>query len=148
MAVALTGAARRVTARRRRGLTFAAVGGSVVVVGFALLFTLVSVVGLSPHLAYVVQTIVAIELNFALHERITWRDARSRTLRELAHRWLLFHVTRVVTIPANQLFFSTLVVAGCHYLLANAICVAASASVNYVVGNRWVFVRRPQGELR
>jgi dolichol-phosphate mannosyltransferase len=148
MAVALTGVARRVTARRRRELTFAVVGGSVLVVSFAVLFTLVSVVGLSAHLAYVIQTVVAVELNFALNERVTWRDARSRTLRELAHRWLLFHVARVATIPANQLLFSALVVAGCQYLLANAICVAASTSVNYVVGSRWVFVRRPQGELR
>jgi len=147
MAVALTGRARRVTARRRRELTFAAVGGSVLAVSFAVLFTLVSI-GLSPHLAYVVQTVVAVELNFALNERLTWRDTRSRTLRELGHRWLLFHVARVVTIPANQLLFSALVVAGCQYLLANAICVAASTSVNYVVGSRWVFVRRPQEELR
>jgi dolichol-phosphate mannosyltransferase len=146
MAVAVIGVARRLTVRRRRELTFAAVGASVVVVSFAVLFALVSVAGLSPHLAYVVQAVVAIELNFALNDRITWRDARSRTLRELSQRWLRFHVSRVVTIPANQLVFSALVELGCQYLLANAICVAASTSVNYVVGSRWVFVQRPQEE--
>jgi dolichol-phosphate mannosyltransferase len=142
MTDAIVAAARR----RQRELTFAAFGGTVLVASFGALYTLVSVAGMSPHLAYVVQALGAIELNFALNERVTWRDTRSRTLRELAQRWLRFHVSRGVTIPANQLLFSALVVSGCHYLLANAICVAATTSVNYVVGSRWVFVRQPREE--
>lgn len=124
--------------RLPRPIVFAAVGLAVAAFGVLLLVVLVEFVGVSPHLAYLIQAVAAIELNFALSHFLTWGDRR-RVGSRIARAWPRFHATRILTIPGTQLLFSGLVLGGCPYLLATAVCIAAAAGFNYAAGDRWVF---------
>lgn len=126
-----------VIAPRRRTASFATVGAGVMAAGYLVLFVLVDGLGWSAHLAYLVQAIVSVELNFALNRRLTWGDRRG--LSSARRQWLRFHASRVVTIPANQALFSALTLAGAGYLIANSVCLALTLLVNFVVAHKWVF---------
>lgn len=119
----------------RRTVSFAAVGLGVMALGYALLFVLVTLLGCSAHVAYFIQALVSVELNFVLNRRLTWGDRRGDARRE----WLRFHASRVVTIPLNQALFSLLTVIGLNYVLANTVCLAFTFAVNYAVSHFWVF---------
>lgn len=121
-----------------RELSFAAVGAGVMGVGYVVLLGLVAA-GWSPHLAYLAQAVVAIELNFALNRQLTWRDRR--VAGSLRGQWTRFHASRIVTMPANQVLFSALVVLGAPAWASNTVCIAITMVVNYVVAHRWVFAR-------
>jgi putative flippase GtrA len=130
-------AAPLATARPRRTLTYSAVGLGVMGVGYLVLFALVEGLGVSAHVAYFVQAIVSVELNFLLNRRVTWGDRRRQS--SAKRQWLRFHASRVATIPANQALFSVLTVAGAGYLLANTVCLGLTFLVNYAIAHYWVF---------
>jgi putative flippase GtrA len=105
-------------------------------VGYGVLLGLVAA-GWSPHLAYFVQAVVSVELNFVLNRQLTWRDRRS--VRPAWSQWRRFHASRVLTIPGNQALFSALTVAGMPVWASNTTCLVATTAVNYLVAHRWVF---------
>jgi putative flippase GtrA len=126
-------------ARYRRQLSFGAVGIGVMAVGFALLFVLVHLLGVSPHLAYFAQAVVSVELSFLLSRYWTWGDRRGSTRSAVWREWRMFHASRVVSVPANQALFSLLVVGGAGVFTANTICIGLTSVVNYLVGHHLVF---------
>jgi putative flippase GtrA len=128
-----------VRSRRLRLGRFAVVGAAVMIAGALLLVALVELVGLSPHLAYLIQAIFSIEASFVLSRWWTWRDRRAAGSRRVAGEWLRFHGSRAVTVPANQGLFSLLVSVGVGYLAANAIGIAVSSAVNFLVAHHLVF---------
>jgi putative flippase GtrA len=115
---------------------FASVGLMVTVLGFAVLALLVEGLGWSAHIAYAVQAAVSIEASFVLNRGLTWRDRRGDPV---WRQWLRFHTSRAFTLPANQVSFSALTLAGMPFWGANAICVGAAAAVNFVAGHFWAF---------
>jgi putative flippase GtrA len=123
--------------KARRSLSYAGVGLAVMALGYAILFALVDGLGWSAHLAYFVQALVSVELNFLLNRRVTWGDRRE--LSSTKRQWARFHASRVVTIPANQALFSLLTAAGSSFVLANTVCLGLTFLVNYVIANFWVF---------
>jgi putative flippase GtrA len=129
-------AAAAAPARGRREASFAVVGVGVMGVGYAVLLGLVAA-GWTPHIAYLVQAVVCVELNFVLNRQLTWRDRRGDG--SLRGQWTRFHASRLVTVPGNQALFSALTVLGAPVWASNTVCIAVTTVVNYVVAHRWVF---------
>jgi len=125
--------------RRLRVGRFAVVGGVVMVAGAALLVALVELLHVNPHHAYFIQAVFSIETSFALSRWWTWADRRAVGRGPIAAEWLRFHSSRVLTLPANQALFSLLVSLGVGYFGANAIGIAVSSVVNFLVAHHFVF---------
>lgn len=126
-----------------RAFSFGLVGGFVALVGFVLLYVLVQYVGLNKNLAYFIQAIVSIELNFFLNRSVTWRDRRGSGVGAFVSVWARFHLTRVFTIALNQALFALFVFIGIHYLIANALCIIVVMVINFFVGDMFIFRSRP-----
>ena len=124
----------------QRQFTFGAVGIYVMAISYLSLIFQISVLGITPWLAYVVQAFIAIELNFVLNHVITWRDRPVQGFSGLLRRFAKFNVTRwALAFPFNLLMFAGLVSVGVNYLIANTVCIGAVTIINYVVGDRFVF---------
>lgn len=125
-----------------RKLIFAAVGGSGVLLSFAILWLGIDMFGLDHWVAYLAQAVIVIEYNFLLSRFLTWRDRRDTV--SFWSSWVKFHGARMLlTIPLNQALFSLLtVVFGWHYVLANVTCITAATVINYVVSDTFVFKAR------
>jgi putative flippase GtrA len=135
-----------------RWCRFNLVGGIGVVVQFAALFLLKSIV----HLNYLTATGIAVEAavihNFVWHENFTWADrinasdARSGVksrCRGSVRRLLRFHLSNgFVSILGNLVLMKVMVgEAHINYLLANAIAIALCSWVNFLLSETWVFGR-------
>jgi putative flippase GtrA/glycosyltransferase involved in cell wall biosynthesis len=127
----------------RRAVSFGLVGGFVALVGFVILYVLVEQVGLNKNLAYFIQAVVSIELNFFLNRTVTWRDRRGAGFASFFGMWARFHLTRVVTVALNQVLFGAFVYIGINYLVANGLCIIIVMIINFLVGDRFVFRSRP-----
>jgi putative flippase GtrA len=125
--------------RYRRQLSFGVVGVSVMALGFLILLLLTGPAGLSPHVAYLIQAVVSVQLSFLLSRYWTWEDRRGRTRAAALREWRRFHASRIVTMPANQALFSLLILSSASVWMANAICIALTTVVNWVVGHHLVF---------
>lgn len=136
---ALPASALALATRYRRQLSFGVVGASVMAIGFLLLLVLTGPLGLNPHVAYLIQAVVSVELSFVLSRYWTWADRRGRTWPAISREWRRFHASRIVSIPANQGLFSLLIVGGASVWGANAVCVALTTAVNWLVGHHLVF---------
>ncbi len=127
----------------KRWLKFNAVGGMGVVVQLAALALLAS--GL--HLHYLAATALAVEAailhNFLWHERYTWADRAVISRIESLKRLARFNLsTGMVSIISNVALMGLL--AGrlrIPYLAANMIAIAAASLLNYLVSDRFVFVK-------
>ncbi|MBV9212716.1 MAG: GtrA family protein [Actinobacteria bacterium] len=131
--------------RGRRFATFSAVGLSVTAVSYVTLIAQIELLDMAKPLAYAVQALIAIELNFLLNHLITWRDRAVHSKRELGKRWLAFHAARVVTIPFNQALFTALTGVGVQYLVANTACIGATTVLTFVAGEKLIFRKRESG---
>ena len=134
-----------------RFIRFNFVGALGVLVQMAAVTCLVEALGLH----YAVATMIAIELsvlhNFAWHERWTWgARLRSGVRAERGHgggllRCLLFHAGNGCVSLAGSMALLPVLVGGLHlhYLAANLMTIAATGLLNFVIGDRVVFVARP-----
>jgi putative flippase GtrA len=136
-----------------RWCKFNLVGGIGIVVQFAALFLLKSML----HLNYLSATAIAVEAavvhNFVWHEQLTWADRtkpdrrkpnrmQSRWRRSLS-RLLRFNLTNgAVSILGNLALMKVMVGQGhMNYLLANAMAITACSLGNFLVSEWWVFER-------
>ena len=129
-----------------RWCKFNFVGGIGIVVQFAALFLLKSVL----HFDYLVATAIAVEAavvhNFVWHEQFTWADRtksdgeRYRWRRSLP-RLVRFNLTNgAVSILGNLALMKVMVGQGhMNYMLANAIAIILCSLANFLVSNEWVF---------
>ena len=132
-----------------RWCKFNLIGGMGIVVQFAALFFLRSVM----HFDYLFATAIAVEAavvhNFVWHEQFTWVD---RTLKGRAtgnqygpslRRLLRFNLTTgAVSILGNLVLMKVMVGVGhMNYLLANAIAIVLCSLANFLVSEAWVFQR-------
>lgn len=136
------------------------VGGIGIVVQFAALFLLKSVL----HLNYLVATALAVEIavlhNFVWHERFTWVDrikpdrikpdrTKSDRIAQATHasaraslaRLARFHLGNgAVSIVGNVALMKVMVGVGhVNYLVANAIAIVTCSLANFLVSDGWVF---------
>jgi putative flippase GtrA len=136
-----------------RWCKFNLVGGIGIVVQFAALFLLKSML----HLNYLSATAIAVEAavvhNFVWHEQLTWADRtkpdrrkpnrmQSRWRRSLS-RLLRFNLTNgALSILGNLALMKAMVgQAHMNYLLANALAITACSLGNFLVSEWWVFER-------
>jgi putative flippase GtrA len=126
--------------RYGRFIKFGCVGGSVMLTGMALLYLLVDVFGLPSTVSYVIQAVVAINLNFSLNYLITWSDRKTgrRNWQRFLRNWTAFLSTRLITIPLNTILF-TILDRLVHYLIAGVFTVVVVMIFNYLVNDRFVF---------
>jgi succinoglycan biosynthesis protein ExoA len=132
---------------RNRKLVFGAIGVFVMLTSFVQLWFMMVILGLPSWLAYAIQTVISLELNFVLNYLITWGDRRSQTSfwRVLS----LFHVTRVgIAIPLNQLLFVALVdwIGSVPFYVAQAVCITVTTVLNWLTGDKLVF--KPKGDVK
>ena len=127
----------------RRWFVFNAVG----VAGFGVQLGLLALL-LHAGVSYLAATALAVEAavlhNFAWHERWTWRD-RPASGKSRAVRLWRFHLLNGVVSIAGNLAIMAVLVGSLHVppLAANAVAVLVCAIVNYVAGDRLVFVGGP-----
>ncbi len=129
-----------------RWLKFNFVGGIGIIVQFAALFLMKSIL----HFDYLFSTAVAVEAavvhNFVWHEQFTWVDRAgsapiSRRWRESLARLVRFHLANgAVSILGNLALMRVMVGEGhMNYLLANGIAIVLCSFVNFLVSESWVF---------
>jgi putative flippase GtrA len=126
-----------------RWLKFNFVGGIGVLVQFAALFVLKSVLRFDYLFATMIAVEAAVVHNFVWHEQFTWADrrqatdGRSRSIR----RFVRFNLTTgAVSIIGNLALMKLMVGKGhMHYLLANGIAILLCAAANFMVSDEWVF---------
>jgi putative flippase GtrA/glycosyltransferase involved in cell wall biosynthesis len=122
--------------RAARFLIFSAIGGFVFLLGLGLQILLTGSWHMAPVLSYAVQAVVSVWTSFLLNRWLTWRD------RNLSF-WLAFarfNVQKTVTIALNLALYTGLLRLGVNYLAANVLLTAAFTIVNYVAGDRLVFI--------
>jgi putative flippase GtrA/glycosyltransferase involved in cell wall biosynthesis len=119
----------------KRVMGFSFVGGGVMVGGMLLLFVLIQLLHMEPHLAYLVQAVASIETNFFLNRFLNWKDRDGNLLAQ----WIKFHSTTLVTFPLNQALFALLTWLGLHYLVITLLGAGVAAVVNYLSNDRFVF---------
>jgi putative flippase GtrA len=134
-----------------RWCRFNLVGGIGIVVQFAALLLLKSLLGFN----YLVATTIAVEAaivhNFVWHEQFTWVDRVKGKAPESSPgrpawlpsfvRFLRFNVTTgAVSLLGNLALMKVMVGRGhMNYLLANAIAIVLCSAANFLVSDEWVF---------
>lgn len=127
-----------------RWCKFNVVGGIGILVQFAALFLLKSVL----HFNYLAATAIAVEAavahNFVWHEQFTWADRVQPSWSRSLTRLLRFNLTNgAVSILGNLALMKVMVGQGhMNYLLANAIAIALCSVANFLVSETWVFEQR------
>jgi putative flippase GtrA len=129
-----------------RWCKFNLVGAMGIVVQFAALFLLKSVL----HFDYLLATAIAVEAavvhNFAWHEQFTWADRVKMdrvqpSWRRSSMRLARFNFTNgAVSILGNLALMKVMVGLGhMNYLLGNAIAITLCSAANFLVSEEWVF---------
>lgn len=125
----------RVPARLR---SFMGVGACMTVANAAVLMLLVDGFSIVPAIANWTRTIVMTQVQFGLHLRFTWKD---RTDGPIWQQWRRYNTLRVITILINQALFWVLVSwTALHYMAAYGVCTVTIGVVNYLAGDRFVFL--------
>jgi putative flippase GtrA len=129
-----------------RWCKFNLVGGVGIVVQFAALFLLKSVLRFEYLLATAIAVEAAVVHNFVWHEQFTWadrikRDSLQPAWRESLLRLLRFNLANgAVSLLGNLALMKVMVGQGhMNYLVANAIAITLCSLANFLVSNEWVF---------
>lgn len=125
----------------QRVISFGLVGGLVALLGSTLLFLFVDILHIEQNIAYFLQTVIALQINFNLNDLVTWRDRRESN-GFYWERWLKYHIARLLTVILSQLIFSLLVSVGVHHMVAFAINIAVGMVFNYFSSDKFVFKKR------
>ena len=122
--------------RAARFILFCAIGGFVFVMGLFLQLLLTGKWHVEPMVSYVIQAVASVETSFLLNRWLTWRD------RNVAF-WVAFarfNAQKTVTIMLNVVLYAGLLRLGLNYLVANVALTVVFTVVNYVAGDRLVFI--------
>jgi GT2 family glycosyltransferase/putative flippase GtrA len=122
--------------RAARFVVFSAIGGFVFLMGFGLQAVLTGRWYVLPVASYAIQAVVSVETSFLLNRWLTWRDRN-------VPFWLAFarfNAQKTVTIALNLALYAGLLRLGMNYLVANVALTAVFTVVNYVAGDRLVFI--------
>jgi putative flippase GtrA len=122
--------------RGARFVVFSAIGGFVFLLGLGLQAALTGGLHMRPVESYAIQAVVSVETSFLLNRWLTWRDRGTRFWLAFAR----FNAQKAVTIALNLALYAGLLRLGMNYLVANIALTAVFTVVNYVVGDRLVFI--------
>ena len=125
---------------RRFGL-FSVIGGVVFLAGLALQAALTSVLHLPPMLSFAIQAAASVEASYGLNRWLTWRDRGA----PFWASFVRFNAQKAVTVALNLALYAVLLRLGVNYLLANIGLTAVFTVVNYVAGDRFVFISAKAG---
>jgi putative flippase GtrA/GT2 family glycosyltransferase len=129
----------------RRGLRFAlfsVIGGVVFLMGLGIQLVLTGWMHVPAVASYLVQGVASVESSFLLNRWLTWRDRDTPFWRAFAR----FNGQKTITILLNLAMYAELLHLGVNYLLANVVLTALFTVVNYVAGDRFVFIPSPAAE--
>ena len=129
-------ASRRLGRRGVRFMVFSAIGGFIFLAGLGLQAELTGSLHVLPVLSYLIQAVASVEASFLLNRWLTWRD-RSGPFWPTCAR---FNAQKALTVSLNLALYAGLIRLGMNYLIANILLTAAFTVVNYVAGDRFVFV--------
>jgi putative flippase GtrA len=126
---------------------FNAVGGLGIVVQLVTLTLLKTGLRLNYLLATAFAVEVTILHNFFWHEHYTWAD---RDAAAKCARFVKFNLsTGALSIGGNVLAMKTFVGGlGVNYFAANIMSIAACSTLNFLVADRLVFLKRPPAPVR
>jgi putative flippase GtrA/GT2 family glycosyltransferase len=122
--------------RGARFVVFSAIGGFVFLMGLGLQAVLTGSWHLLPVISYAIQAVVSVETSFLLNRWLTWRDRGIPFWRAFGR----FNAQKTVTIALNLALYAGLIRLGINYLVANVVLTAVFTIVNYVAGDRLVFI--------
>lgn len=124
----------------RRWLKFNLVGAIGIGVQLGMLAAL-RALGMNYLLATALAVETAVVHNFIWHERFTWADRASVSLRQSLWRLLRFNLTTGAVSIGGNLLLMRLFVGHfhLHYLLANIITIAVCGLANFLISDRVVF---------
>jgi putative flippase GtrA/glycosyltransferase involved in cell wall biosynthesis len=122
--------------RGARFVVFSAIGGFVFLLGLGLQAVLTGSWHLLPVISYAIQAVVSVETSFLLNRWLTWRDRGIPFWRAFGR----FNAQKTVTIALNLALYAGLLRLGINYLIANVVLTAVFTIVNYVAGDRLVFI--------
>ena len=122
--------------RGARFVVFSAIGGFVFLLGLGLQAVLTGRWQVLPVVSYLIQAVVSVETSFLLNRWLTWRDRDTPFWLAFAR----FNAQKTVTIALNLALYAVLLRLGMNYLVANVVLTAVFTVVNYVAGDRLVFI--------
>jgi putative flippase GtrA len=122
--------------RGARFVVFSGIGGAVFFIGLGLQVVLTGRWHVLPVVSYLIQAVVSVEMSFLLNRWLTWRDRGIPFWLSFAR----FNVQKAVTIALNLALYAVLLRLGMNYLVANVTLTAVFTVVNYVAGDRLVFI--------
>ena len=122
--------------RGARFVVFSAIGGFVFLLGLGLQVVLTGKWHVLPVMSYLIQAVVSVETSFLLNRWLTWRDRDTPFWLAFAR----FNAQKTVTIALNLALYAALLRLGMNYLVANVALTAVFTVVNYVAGDRLVFI--------
>jgi glycosyltransferase involved in cell wall biosynthesis/putative flippase GtrA len=123
--------------RGARFVVFSAIGGAIFLMGLGLQAVLTGAWHMQPIASYAIQAVVSVESSFLLNRWLTWRDRATPFWIAFAR----FNAQKTVTIALNLALYGGLLRLGVNYLVANVALTVVFTVVNYVAGDRLVFVR-------
>jgi putative flippase GtrA len=134
---------RQLWARYRRPLVFGIVGIIVMLASYGELWIMLDLLVLASWLAYGIQTVISLELNFVLNHLVTYRDRRAHV--SFWRAFIGFHVSRVgIVVPLNMVLFPVLVDrVHLSFYVAQTICLALTFFFNYLAS---YFIYRGKGK--
>ncbi len=122
--------------RAARFVLFSAIGGFVFLLGLGLQAALTGTGHVLPLVSYAIQAVVSVETSFLLNRWLTWRDRNI----PFGLAFARFNIQKTVTIALNLALYAGLLRLGMNYLVANVALTAVFTVVNYVAGDRLVFI--------
>ncbi len=118
-----------------RMISFAFIGGGVLLAGQAVLYGLVEALYWNAMVANTIIQAVSVAVNYKLNRRYTWKHPPSHAQ---AQRFVF---SRAMTLLLSLALFNIFLRSGMHYMLASVIGIAIGTIVNFEVADRWVFNR-------
>lgn len=137
-----TGAGKHASKRRywsrsgTRFAIFAVIGAVVFLVGLGMQAAFTGGLGWSAMSSYMLQAFLSIQASFLLNRRLTWRDRNTPLWRAC---WR-FNVQKTVMTVVNLVAYAALLRLGMNYLVGNVVLTAVFAVLNFVGGDRLVFI--------
>jgi GT2 family glycosyltransferase/putative flippase GtrA len=122
-------------------VAFSGIGGFVFLMGLGLQAVLTGLWHVEPVVSYLIQAVTSVETSFLLNRWLTWRDRGIPFWTACAR----FNAQKTVTIILNLALYTGLLRLGMNYLVANVTLTVVFTVVNYVAGDRLVFLpgKRP-----
>lgn len=123
---------------RIRLFKFAVIGGIVAILGLMEMYILIEIFKVDSNISYILQSLISLQLNFVLNNRITWSDREGSYWKKL---WK-YYTSRIGMIIVNQLIFSGLNLF-IPYSFAYGTTIVMVSIFNYTVNDKFVFRTKP-----